>query len=83
MYVDEWLIERKVDLKNNESQCRASLPSHATWFGSRVRLGENDELIKPEWIILKEDQILDSKLIKVRNILEECREGFVFITDIE
>ncbi|MFL2868800.1 MAG: hypothetical protein ACJZ78_08390 [Prochlorococcus marinus] len=39
IFVDDWLIERKVDLTMNETQCRASIPSHASWFGARVRLG--------------------------------------------
>ena len=77
--VEEWLIERKIDLTNNEIKCRASIPSHANWFGSRVRLGLNNELIKPIWISLREDQLIDSKLAKVRELLEGCRSGFLFI----
>ena len=77
--VEDWLIERKVDLTNNEIKCRASIPSHANWFGSRVRLGLNNELIKPIWISLREDQLIDSKLAKVRELLEGCRSGFLFI----
>ena len=47
IFVEEWLIERKIDLTFNEIECRASIPSHANWFGARVRLGPNNELIKP------------------------------------
>ncbi len=81
IFVEEWLIERKVDLTINETKCRASIPSHASWFGSRVRLGPNNELIKPIWINIKEDQLQDSKLAKVKELLDDCRSGLLFLTD--
>ena len=81
IFVEEWLIERKVDLTLNETKCRASIPFHATWFGARVRLGDNNELIKPIWISVKEEQLLDSKLAKVKELLEDCRSGFLFLPD--
>ena len=58
--LEDWLIERKVDINNNQIKCRASIPSNATWFGARVRLGTNDELINPIWISLKGSQLNDS-----------------------
>ena len=81
LFVEEWLIERKVDLTINQTKCRASIPSHANWFGARVRLGTNDELIQPLWISLKKDQLSDSKLAKVRELLEDCRSGLLFLPD--
>ncbi len=81
IFVDEWLIERKVDLNNNEIRCRASIPFHVNWFGGRVRLGSNDELIKPPWISLNEVQLLDSKLDKIKKILGECRSGLIFLQE--
>ena len=77
--VEEWLIERKVDLTMNEIKCRASIPSHANWFGARVRLGSDNELIKPIWISIKDEQVLDSKLAKIRELLNECRSGLLFL----
>ena len=79
--VEEWLIERKVDLSINETSCRASIPSHANWFGARVRLGPNNELIKPVWISVKANELLDSKLDKVKDLLDDCRAGFLFLPD--
>ena len=79
IFVDEWLIERKVDLTSNKTKCRASIPSHANWFGARVRLGPNDELIKPIWITVKTEQLLESKLAKIRELLADCRSGLLFI----
>ena len=79
VFVDDWLIERKVDLTINETKCRASIPSHANWFGARVRLGTNDELIKPIWISVKTEQLLESKLAKIKDLLADCRSGLLFI----
>ena len=81
IFVDDWLIERKVDLKKNKITCRASLPTNATWFGARVRLGPNDELIKPIWISINADQINDSKLIKIKELLDDCRSGLLFLPE--
>ena len=76
------MLERKVDLENNEISCRASLPSNAAWFGGRVRLGANDELIKPIWILVEKEKILDSKLIKLKMLLDDCRSGFLFLPNM-
>ena len=79
VFVEDWLIERKVDLKKNVIKCRASIPSHANWFGARVRLGTDDELIQPFWISVNPDQIIDSKLTKIKGLLEACRSDFLFL----
>ena len=81
IFVDDWLIERKVDLTINETQCRASIPSHANWFGARVRLGPKNELIEPIWISVKANQVLDSKLVKIRELLDDCRSGLLFLPE--
>ena len=79
--VGDWLIERKVNLNMNEIECRASIPAHASWFGARIRLGKNNELIKPNWISVRFDQLTDSHLIKVKELLDDCRSGFLFLPD--
>ena len=81
IFIEDWLIERKVDLTNNQTKCRASIPTHANWFGARIRLGSKDELIKPIWISGKSDQLIDSKLAKVRQLLNECRSEFLFLPE--
>ena len=81
IFIEDWLIERKVDLILNETKCRASIPSHANWFGARVRLGPNDELIKPIWIPVKADQLLDLKLVKIKELLDDCRSGLLFLPE--
>ena len=79
IFVEDWLIERKLDITNYETKCRASIPSHANWFGARVRLGPNNELIKPIWISVKAEQVIDSKLTKIKELLEDCRSGLLFL----
>ena len=79
--VEEWLIERKVDLSINEIKCRASIPSHANWFGARLRLGPNNELIKPIWISAKAEQVIDSKITRIIELLDDCRSGFLFLPE--
>ena len=81
VFVDDWLIERKVDLTINETKCRASIPSHANWFGARVRLGPENELIEPLWISVPANQVLDSKLAKIRELLDACRLGILFLPE--
>ena len=81
IFVEDWLIERKVDLSINETQCRASIPSHANWFGARVRLGPSNELIRPTWIPVKADQVIDSKLNKIKEFLDDCRSGVLFLPE--
>jgi len=81
IFFEDWLIERKVDLTNNETKCRASIPSDAAWFGARVRLGPKNELIKPIWISTKADQVLDSKLVKIKELLDDCRSGLLFLPE--
>ena len=81
IFFEEWLIERKVDLISDEIKCRASIPAQANWFGARIRLGNKNQLIKPIWIVVNEDQLLDSKLARVRKLLSECRSGLLFLPD--
>ena len=81
IYVDDWLIERKVDLTSNKTKCRASIPSHASWFGARVRLGPKNQLIKPIWISIKAEQVLESKLTKIKELLADCRSGLLFLPE--
>ena len=81
IFVEDWLIERKVDFTINETKCRASIPSHANWFGARVRLGPNNELIKPIWVSVKANQVIESKLTKIKEILDDCRSGLLFLPE--
>ena len=78
IFVEDWLIERKINLEKNVIKCRASIPSHANWFGARVRLGNDDELIQPFWISVNPDQVIDSKLTKIKGLLDDCRSDLLF-----
>ena len=78
IFIDEWLIERKVNSTTDEIKCRASIPVHSSWFGARVRLSPTNELIRPNWISVKGDLLIDSKLNKVKEVLRACRLGPLF-----
>ncbi len=79
IFVEDWLIERKIDLRMNDVECRASLPRDGSWFGSRIRLGNDDELIKPRWISIEEEKIGALRLTKVKRVLKDCRSGLLFL----
>ena len=81
IFVEDWLIERKVDIIKDVTKCRASIPSHANWFGARVRLGTDDELIQPFWISVNTDQVIDSKLSKIKGLLNACRSDLLFLPE--
>ena len=74
-----WVIERRIDLTTEKTICRASMPAYGTWFSARVRLDRNDDLITPDGINNIETVVSDDVLIKVRNALEECRLGILYL----
>ena len=45
--IDNWTIERKIDSANKTVFCRASIFTNGTWFGSRIRLDRNDDILFP------------------------------------
>ena len=81
IFVEDWLIERKIDLRSNDVECRASLPRDGSWFGTRIRLGANGELIKPRWILIEEEKIGELRLTKVKRVLKDCRSGLIFLPE--
>ena len=81
IFVEDWLIERKIDLSSNNVECRASLPRDGSWFSARIRLGTNDELIKPRWIRIEEEQFGELRLTKVKRALKDCRSGLLFLPE--
>ena len=79
--IEDWLIERKIDLRINDVKCRASLTRDGSWFASRIRLGSNDELIKPSWIPIEEEKFGELRLTKVKRVLKDCRAGLLFLPE--
>ena len=75
--VGDWVIERKIDSLKETIYCRASISKHGSWFGSRVRLARNDELVFPSELSKKE--IPSKSTIKgVKQALKTCRSGFIY-----
>ncbi len=81
IFVEDWLIERKIDLISNDVKCRASLPRDGSWFGARIRLGSKDELIIPRLIPINEDKFSKLTLTKVKRVLKDCRSGLLFLPE--
>ena len=81
IFVGDWLIERKILLSTEEVKCRASLPKGSMWFGDRIRLGSNDELIKPQGNSSKEEELSELWLNKLKRYLKDCRAGLIFIQE--
>ena len=75
--VEDWLIERKIDSLKETVYCRASILNHGSWFGARVRLDRNYELVFPPELSKKE--IPSKSIIKrVKQALKICRSGFIY-----
>ncbi len=76
-YFENWSIERKVDLNNDLILCRASMPKHGAWFGARVRLDKDENIVIP-------DELSHYKLPKnypvsrLRRSLRKCRESLIY-----
>ncbi|WP_320668001.1 hypothetical protein [Prochlorococcus sp. MIT 1307] len=75
--VENWIIERKFNSSNETISCRASIPKNGTWFGARIRLDGNDQLLFPSEHLKK---ALSLKTIKsVRKALKACRTGLIYL----
>ena len=71
--VDGWLIERKMDSKQNHI-CRASLPGGGSWFSARVRLVLNYDLVVPQGLITPNKVSVDS----ARKAVRLCRSSLLY-----
>ena len=71
--VDGWLIERKMDSKQNHV-CRASFPGGGSWFSARVRLDLNDDLVVPQGLIMPNKASVDS----ARKAVRLCRSSLLY-----
>ena len=75
----KWSIEQKYNPEDNKVECRASMKGYGTWFGERIRLDENGELLIPENALYKNKADIFSSLIEVRIALSNCRSGLLYI----
>ncbi len=75
---DDWLIERKFDSGNEKFLCRASMPKYGSWFGSRIRLDKNEELVVPEAL---KGLILPKTfpMKKIKKSLKDCQENLIYV----
>ncbi len=73
-----WLIERKFDSENKMIYCRASMPKYGPWFGLRVRLDSEDQLLIPNYLAIKENTFNKQLISRLRKALKNCRENFIY-----
>ncbi len=76
--IENWLIERKIDISRDQINCRASIPGYYSWFGNRIRLDKTDKLIVPEEFSEGEPTSLET-LEKVKDILRKCRSSILYL----
>ena len=76
----EWFIERKLDSSNDKVLCRASMIGNGTWFGARVRLDHNDELVLPPGLV-PHKYPGEKKLDEVKYSLARCRSDLLYISN--
>ena len=76
--IENWTIERKFDSVEKSIFCRASIHSHGSWFGSRIRLDRNDEIIYPTSSLEKETPS-DSTIKRIKRSLKACRAGLIYM----
>ena len=75
----KWTIEQKFTPEENKIECRASIKGYGTWFGARIRLDGNDEVLIPEDVLYKNKFDISDSLIEVRKALLSCRSGLLYI----
>ncbi len=75
--IDSWIIERRIDSKNQNISCRASIPSYYSWFGGRVRLNQKGDLILPDEYS-KTDVPSEDLLDKVKAAIRKCEAGLIY-----
>lgn len=73
--VNDWLIERKQG-GNGSLNCRAFLPSGASWFSGNIHLDAGGELVVPAGRSFEADQ---QELEDVREALERCSSDFLYL----
>ncbi len=76
--INDWVIERRVDSSTNMISCRASIPGYWTWFGDRIRLDKNNDLLVPK-AVKKSQRPGALELKKVKLALKACRKDLLYI----
>ena len=75
--IEDWVIERRINSSTNKTSCRASIPGYWTWFGARIRLNKQNELVVPSGF--SKSQIPSTSTIKkVKSALKTCREDLLY-----
>ncbi len=75
-----WTIEQKFDSDNDKIQCRASMNGNGTWFGEKIRIGANDQILVPLDLVDRKEEA-EMHLEEVKYALKKCRSGLLYMAD--
>ncbi len=73
----QWTIERRYDIKNNKIDCRASIKNNFSWFGDRIRINKDGNLLIPK--DGSDTELKNKKEIEtVREKLSKCKSSILY-----
>ena len=72
--IGPWVIERKQS-DDGAIQCRASIPTGGTWFGSNVRLNAEGALVVPPNLSYPANE---AELTRVREAVRRCQSDLLY-----
>ena len=75
--INGWEIERKIDSETQRIVCRASIPNYYAWFGGKIRISKNGELLIPEEFS-EEPLPLETTINEVKKALKACEAGLIY-----
>ncbi len=76
--VGMWSIERKVQPKTYKIFCRASIKTSGSWYSTRIRLDDNDQIYFPTNQTFESQKIDMNALKKVKLALDQCRSDLIY-----
>ena len=72
--IGAWSVEQRVD-EAGKVECRASIPTGGTWFGSNIRIDSQGTLTVPPGVNFSESE---ASIANVRAALRRCQEGLLY-----
>ena len=73
----KWSIEQKFNPEDNKVECRASMKGYGTWFGEKIRLDKNNDVIMPPGS-LSENYPSQEDLEEIKELLKKCSSGLFY-----
>ena len=73
----DWIIERKINSSDTSIECRASIPNYYMWFGGRIHLDKEGELVIPNKVEITKVPKIKS-ILKARELVRKCHQGLIY-----